>query len=109
MSEKVVVYLHHPVDAFNLSPKQFTSLTNRFADWSFELVHSEEELLDRLPCATILLCWHMQQQWYARAPHLRVLATPAAGSGLDGSRQTLGGVACGHDALLQPQDQSYHR
>ncbi|MFP4417632.1 MAG: D-2-hydroxyacid dehydrogenase [Chitinispirillaceae bacterium] len=79
MSEYAVVYLNHPVRAFSLSDQQFASLRLRFPTWSFVRVTSEEELMHHLASATILLSWHMRKQWYALAPRLRLIATPAAG------------------------------
>jgi len=40
---------------------------------------SEGEFLDGLPKATHVVTWHFRGEWYARAPRLRMLATPAAG------------------------------
>ena len=67
-------------------------------------VHSEASFLRALPRATHALVWHFKAEWYARAPRLEVLATPAAGRELvdfraapDGVRVHFGGY---HGAII---------
>lgn len=40
---------------------------------------SEKAFLKTLPRATHAIVWHFKAEWFARAPRLQVLATPAAG------------------------------
>ena len=40
---------------------------------------TESAFLKALPGATHVVTWHFRREWFARAPKLRVLATPAAG------------------------------
>lgn len=40
---------------------------------------SEASFLRRLPQATYVVTWHFKKEWFARAPKLKVLATPGAG------------------------------
>lgn len=40
---------------------------------------SEESFLRLLPQATHAVVWHFRQEWFARAPRLKLLATPGAG------------------------------
>ena len=42
-------------------------------------VRSERAFLRALPQATHALVWNFKEEWFARAPRLKVLATPAAG------------------------------
>ena len=42
-------------------------------------VRSERAFLKTLPQATHALVWNFKEEWFAKAPRLRVLATPAAG------------------------------
>ena len=42
-------------------------------------VKSERAFLKALPSATHAVVWHFKKEWFARAPKLKVLATPAAG------------------------------
>lgn len=43
---------------------------------------SEAAFLRALPKATHAIVWNFKPEWFAKAPHLRVLATPAAGQEL---------------------------
>ena len=40
---------------------------------------SERAFLKGLPAATHVVTWHFRAEWFAKAPRLKVLATPAAG------------------------------
>ena len=42
-------------------------------------VKSERAFLKALPSTTHAVVWHFKKEWFARAPKLKVLATPAAG------------------------------
>ena len=42
-------------------------------------VRSERAFLKELPSATHAICWEFRKEWFAKAPRLRVLATPGAG------------------------------
>ena len=42
-------------------------------------VKSERAFLRALPNATHAITWHFKEEWFAKAPRLKVLATPAAG------------------------------
>ena len=42
-------------------------------------VKSERAFLRALPQATHVLVWNFKEEWFAKAPRLKVLATPAAG------------------------------
>ena len=42
-------------------------------------VKSERAFLKALPSATHAVVWHFKKEWFARAPKLKILATPAAG------------------------------
>ena len=53
---------------------------------------SEEAFLKALPSATHAVVWHFAKEWYARAPRLKVLATPAAGRELVAWRDAPKGV-----------------
>jgi len=43
------------------------------------VARTEAAFLRALPEATHVLCWNFDAAWFGRAPHLKVLATPAAG------------------------------
>ena len=53
---------------------------------------SEAAFLRALPSATHAVVWHFNKEWFARAPKLKVLATPAAGRELVAWRDAPRGV-----------------
>jgi len=63
---------------------------------------SESAFLKALPGATHAVTWHFEREWYARAPKLRVLATPAAGRELVAWRDAPKGVKVHFGAFHGP-------
>ena len=55
-------------------------------------VKSESGFLKALPSATHAVVWHFKKEWFAHAPKLKVLATPAAGRELVAWRDAPKGV-----------------
>ena len=53
---------------------------------------SERAFLKALPSATHAVVWHFKKEWFASAPQLKVLATPAAGRELVAWRDAPKGV-----------------
>jgi len=76
---KVVVRLDNRVSAFQLSAAQLSALRERFPEHDFIRATSDEELLRELPGAHAALVWQFEPGWYALAPELSFVATPAAG------------------------------
>ncbi len=76
---KIVVRLENLVSAFQLSAAQFSALRERYPEHEFVRVQSEEDFLRELPSARAALVWHFDASWYALAPELAWVATPAAG------------------------------
>ena len=76
---KILVWLEHEIRAFQVQAEQLAALTARHPQHRFLRVHSEAELLSELPDAEAALVWSFAGAWYARAPRLRFVATPAAG------------------------------
>ena len=65
-------------------------------------VKSEQAFLRALPSATHAVVWHFRKEWYARAPRLKVLATPAAGRELVAWRDAPKGVKVHFGAFHGP-------
>ena len=65
-------------------------------------VKSERAFLRNLPSATHAVVWHFEKEWYARAPKLKVLATPAAGRELIAWRDAPRGVKVHFGAFHGP-------
>jgi phosphoglycerate dehydrogenase-like enzyme len=76
---KVVVHVEHEIRAFCLDDRQFAELGARYPGLTFVRCRSREEFLSELPAASAALVWHFDAAWYALAPSLELVATPAAG------------------------------
>lgn len=76
---KVVIWLESAVRAFELSASQFEALRDAFPEHEFEQVHDRDAFLKRLATTHVALVWRFDAEWYALAPVLRLVATPAAG------------------------------
>ncbi len=76
----LAVYLNHPVvSAWDITAEQAGELQSLFPRHPVRICRDEAGLLAALPSAEIVLTWTFRQEWFARAPYLRVVATPAAG------------------------------
>lgn len=75
----VVVHLAHEIGAFRLAPPQLDELRARFPAHTWRSCATEAEFLAALPDAHATLVWHFDESWFARAPKLVFVATPAAG------------------------------
>ncbi|HEV8246520.1 MAG TPA: D-2-hydroxyacid dehydrogenase [Polyangiaceae bacterium] len=76
---KVVLRLENGVRAFALQPEQLSALRERFPAHEFVYTPSPEDFLAQLPSAQAALVWDFEADWYALAPALEFVATPAAG------------------------------
>ena len=84
----VAVYLESEVPVFTPTEEQVARFRARLRDPSapgpsdrWEVLHcrSEREFLDALPRAAAVAVWRFRQEWFALAPRLRAVCTPAAG------------------------------
>ena len=76
-----LLWLNWPIGAFRLDARSlasFMSLVARPGD-EVKVVRGERAFLKALPSATHAVVWEFRKEWFACAPHLRVLATPGAG------------------------------
>ena len=75
-----LIYLEWPEKCFRVDAEAlrfFRSLVP--AGSEVVRVRSDSALLRALPRATHVVTWHFKSEWFARAPRLKLLATPAAG------------------------------
>lgn len=89
---RIVVWLEWPEACFCATAddiEYLKSLTDGEVVW----VRRREDFIDRLPTATHVITWHFETGWYALAPNLRLVATPAAGRELIAWRDAPEGVA----------------
>ena len=78
-----LVWLEWPETCFRINAETLRFLKSRVpTDSRVMRVRSEREFLKALPKATHALVWTFRSEWFARAPRLKVLATPAAGQEL---------------------------
>ena len=76
---RIVLQLASPVPAFQPSPAQLAALLPRLAPHDVVVVGSDTELVAALPRADVVVVWRFLEEWYARAPRLLHVFTPAAG------------------------------
>ncbi len=85
MKNFYLIWLDWRIDAFRINEKSasmFRSIVSKFVDdaeGQTGIVRSEEDFLRELPKATHVICWEFKKEWFALAPHMKLLATPAAG------------------------------
>ena len=93
MRNKYLVWLNWPERCFRADAADmrfFRSLVPRGC--AVSCVKGERAFLKALPSATHVVTWSFRKEWFALAPNLRVLATPAAGRELVAWRDAPQGV-----------------
>lgn len=76
----IAVWLTHPsVDCWNFTTAQAGTLHRALPGAEVTLCPGKDAFLGALPQADITIVWQFRQEWFARAPRLRWIATPAAG------------------------------
>jgi D-2-hydroxyacid dehydrogenase (NADP+) len=76
---RVVVQLRHRLPAFSLTTLQVERLRRDLPQCDLAFCDDNASLLRELPDAEVALVWTFQPEWYASAPRLRLVMTPAAG------------------------------
>ena len=81
MTRRWVLWLNWPIGVFRLDARSLAAFKATVARSGDEVtvVRSERAFLKALPSATHAVVWEFRKDWFVRAPHLRVLATPGAG------------------------------
>ena len=76
-----LIWLNWPIGVFRLDARSLAVFRNEVArpGETVMVVRSERAFLRALPTATHAVVWEFRKEWFARAPKLRVLATPGAG------------------------------
>ena len=79
-SNTYLVWLEWPEKCFRADAEALRYLRTAVPKGSRVLrTRSERAFLRALPQATHAITWHFKAEWFAKAPRLKVLATPAAG------------------------------
>ena len=86
MERRILIHLESEVPVFAPTDAQVASLRERLAGLCgagsaphVDLVRSDADFLAALPRATAVVVWRFRQEWFALAPRLRAVCTPAAG------------------------------
>lgn len=75
-----LIYLEWPERCFRALPDDIRFLKSLLPKGTrMTVAHDEASFVKALPRATHVVTWHFRKEWYALAPHLRLVATPAAG------------------------------
>ncbi len=77
---KYLVFLNWPEPCFRASKADIAYLKSLLPRTAQVVpVKTERAFLKELPSATHVITWHFRREWYALAPSLELVATPAAG------------------------------
>ena len=79
MPQTLLIFLQHELNSFRMDDEQAERLAGLLPTWRVVNAHTEKEFLAVLPEATVVCVWRFLQEWFALAPKLRVVSTPAAG------------------------------
>ena len=80
MNNVYLVWLEWPEKCFRVDAEALRVLKGLISKGSRVLrTRSETAFLRALPKATHVITWNFKAEWFAKAPNLKVLATPAAG------------------------------
>ena len=80
MAKKLLlVNLHSAVREFCLQDRHRLKLKTIFKEYEIHFTDSKDDFLRVLPQASLVLVWFFQKEWYADAPLLEAVMTPAAG------------------------------
>ena len=78
--ETLLVWVAWPEKCFSVNAADAAYLRTLVGDSAdVVVVKSERAFLRELPRATKAIVWSFKAEWFARAPHLKLLATPGAG------------------------------
>lgn len=77
--DNLLIHLQNSVDAFSLKPRHLDQIRIVFPDMRITVAEGNRDFLDKLPEADCTLVWTFKSEWYAGAPKLKTLFTPAAG------------------------------
>lgn len=75
----LLIHLHNNVDAFSLKARHVDLIRATLPDTRITVAEGNRDFLEKLPEADCVLTWVFESGWYASAPTLKTLFTPAAG------------------------------
>lgn len=89
----VLIWLEWPEACFCATACDIEYLKGAIRSDVVEWVRTREDFLARLLFASHVVTWHFEKEWYALAPRLKLVATPAAGRELVAWKDAPEGVA----------------
>jgi len=75
----LLIHLHNNVDAFSLKPRHIDQIRAALPAVRISVADGTGDFMDQLPEVDCALVWAFKPEWYAQAPQLKALFTPAAG------------------------------
>ena len=75
----LLIHLGNSVDAFSLKLRHLERIRTLLPDVDIFVANGNSDFMEKLPEAECVLVWAFKPGWYAAAPRLKVLFTPAAG------------------------------
>lgn len=75
----IVVFQESTVPVFRIKARHVARLRAAYPEAQVTWCRSKASFLKALPGAQVALTWAFRQEWFAQAPNLRRIATPAAG------------------------------
>ena len=76
---RLLIHLHNNVDAFSFKPRHLEHIRASLPGVSITVASGNSDFMEKLPEAECALAWVFKAEWYAFAPKLKALFTPAAG------------------------------
>ena len=76
---RVLVHLQSSVPCWNVGDDHLGRLRREFPSVVFTVARTDEEVLPGLAHCDVFFGWSFREGWLQRAPHLKWVATPAAG------------------------------
>jgi len=77
--DHLLIHLHNSIDAFTLKPRHVDLIRTMLPGTRITVATGTGDFLEKLPDADCALAWVFKPDWYAGAPKLKALFTPAAG------------------------------
>lgn len=75
----LLIHLQNSVDAFTCKPRHLERIRAELPDTCIIVAKDNHDFMEQLPHADCALVWVFKAEWYASAPKLKMLFTPAAG------------------------------
>lgn len=80
MNPTLLIHLEDKhIDSFRAKERHLSVLREAFPTLNLEQAHSQKDFLERLPEVHFVWTWYFEAEWYAQAPSLKAVFTPAAG------------------------------